>query len=665
MLGSKPRRWSVYTILGITIVLVVFTINGFYAFFVYQAKKAEIDHEMKAGAANSVAILKGSIAGFIASYSVNEYEKLIENEVVHGNSFAIIIEDYRMGQVMGQPAYVSGNIRDTEWNIINYDPQNPNHRKQLDECYYTHREDISDSNGAKLAAITVCISDQRLKQELREILLNGATQTVILTFVLASFLFLILYLFLLQPLSDIVDGIRDSNAAGVPVNYLPQSGPREIWILARTINAMIRTIGQSEIAIRQTVDELESYKTTLEEMVVEKTDDLMESNRQLAQARDAAESANKAKSAFLANMSHELRTPLNGVIGFIQVLDNQLSGTLTEKQLGYFNIIRQSGEHLLEMVNDILDLSKIEAGRTEIDPKPFDLGAMLERSQGIIQVAARNKGIRIKTNIQPDLGWINGDETRLKQIVYNLLSNAVKFTPSNKSIGIDATAAGDRFTIVIWDEGVGIPAEHLERIFNPFEQVQSVETAKESGTGLGLTISRKLLEMHGGTISIDSRVSEGSRFIISLPGRIAVGPSDDERRSLQQRNDGPEGNMNGRILVVEDHPANRDLIEVVLSHYQPDFAESGEEAVAKASCMTYDLVLMDIQLPKMDGFEAMRQIRQRAVNPPSMIALTAFAMKGDEKKLLKAGFDDYISKPIDIQLLLQKVQRNLKGTSDS
>jgi CheY-like chemotaxis protein len=253
----------------------------------------------------------------------------------------------------------------------------------------------------------------------------------------------------------------------------------------------------------------------------------------------------------------------------------------------------------------------------------------------------------------------------LKQIVYNLLSNAVKFTPSNKSIGIDATAAGDRFTIVIWDEGVGIPAEHLERIFNPFEQVQSVETAKESGTGLGLTISRKLLEMHGGTISIDSRVSEGSRFIISLPGRIAVGPSDDERRSLQQRNDGPEGNMNGRILVVEDHPANRDLIEVVLSHYQPDFAESGEEAVAKASCMTYDLVLMDIQLPKMDGFEAMRQIRQRAVNPPSMIALTAFAMKGDEKKLLKAGFDDYISKPIDIQLLLQKVQRNLKGTSDS
>ncbi len=376
----------------------------------------------------------------------------------------------------------------------------------------------------------------------------------------------------------------------------------------------------------------------------------------LRQAKEDADSANQTKSVFLANMSHELRTPLNSIIGFSQILEMQITSDLNEKQKGFFENIKNSGNHLLEMVNDILDLSKIEADKIETDLKPFDFGKMLERSPSIIKVIAYQKKVQIETNIQPDLGWINGDETRLKQVIFNLLSNAVKFTESDKRIGIEATAEGDSFIVTVWDEGIGIPEDYLEKVFDPFEQVKRGKGSKEVGTGLGLAISRRLIELHQGKIGVTSRAGEGSRFTITLPGRFIAEESATERKSIKIKSQTANPAKRASILVTEDNLNNRELIKAALDDYGLEFAESGEEAITMASEKVYDLILMDIQLPEMDGTEAMEQIRKNSDKHIPIIALTAYAMKGDKEKYLESGFDEYISKPINIELLVNKIQ---------
>jgi len=358
-------------------------------------------------------------------------------------------------------------------------------------------------------------------------------------------------------------------------------------------------------------------------------------------------------------MSHELRTPLNSIIGFSQVLEGQISEHLTEKQLGYLNNVKESGNHLLEMVNDILDLSKIEAGRIEIDTQPFDFGGFLERSIQIIQATADKKSLRVAVNIQPGLGRLNGDQTRLKQIIYNLLSNAVKFTDPGKRIGLDAKAVEDHFEVIIWDEGWGIPETHLDKIFDPFEQIKGSRQAKE-GTGLGLAISKRLIKLHQGTLTVSSKLGEGSRFTISLPGRMPGEKPFTKSSEIKQNGNSASVIKTAKILVTEDNKANRELIKAALDNDQLDFAISGEEAVKIASEKEYDLILMDIQLPEMNGTDAMKQIRQNSRKHIPIFALTAFAMKGDEKKYLDEGFDDYISKPIDIMLLQKKIEDALK-----
>ncbi|MFH2130350.1 MAG: ATP-binding protein, partial [bacterium] len=329
------------------------------------------------------------------------------------------------------------------------------------------------------------------------------------------------------------------------------------------------------------------------------------------------------------------------------------------KQLKYFNNIKISGTHLMEMVNEILDLAKIEAGKMELDLKPFDFGGMLDGLTDIIKEEAVKKKLQIIKNIQPDSGWILGDEKRLKQVILNLLSNAMKFTEPGNRIGIDTRIDGDDIIVTVWDEGVGITEKDLDTIFDPFVQGIGGKASLEKGTGLGLSISKRLIELHRGTITVLSKEGEGSQFIISLPSMFLVeeqpgiDPSNPQKETILQPG------KSARILVTEDNSFNRELIAAALNNFHLDFAVSGEDAVILVSDKDYDLVIMDIQLPGIDGIETLKQIRQIKDKKIPVIALTAFAMKGDKEKYLDIGFDDYLSKPIDISILIQKIENIL------
>ncbi len=412
-------------------------------------------------------------------------------------------------------------------------------------------------------------------------------------------------------------------------------------------------------------EELQKAHDELELRVDKRTADLAASNRQLHEeiterkqiqdelerAKETAEVANLAKSTFLANMSHELRTPLNSVLGFAQILEID-EEALSKQQLEYIDYIKTSGEHLLEMVNDILDLSKIDAGKIEIEKRPLSLTEMLFRVSSVVKSLANNKKIEIKMNIDPDL-VIEVDEVRIKQVLYNLLSNAIKFTDPGKEVGIDAKAEDGRAVIDVWDKGIGIEEKDIERVFDPFEQVGRADAGKAPGTGLGLAISKRLIEAHGGDLTVESKIGAGSRFTVSLPGVIPVARKKATQKIGKTAEKTEASKHSGDVLVVEDNEINIKLITAVLERlgYSLHFEKLGKDGVRAALDMKFDLILMDIQLPDISEVEAMKKIREKAESRIPIIALTAYAMKGDEERFLSEGFDGYISKPIGIKNL--------------
>jgi PAS domain S-box-containing protein len=396
-------------------------------------------------------------------------------------------------------------------------------------------------------------------------------------------------------------------------------------------------------AIRDATGDISHYLAVKEDITERK---VMEG--QLWQAKATAEAANRAKSRFLADMSHELRTPLNSILGFSQLMELQGGESLSDKQREYLRWIRDGGEHLLDMVNDVLDLSKVEAGKIELEKAPFDPAALIRRVLTTVRSLAAKKHLHIDTALPRDPGVLDADEVRVKQILYNLLSNAIKFTEREKRIGVEARGEDGELVITVWDEGIGIPATDLVRIFEPYSRASGRHGVE--GTGLGLAIVKRLVELHGGGVSVQSEVGKGSRFTVRLPGLRALpvkapvpaahaGSPSDEIPDLSGKT----------AMVVDDSPANRALMERILSAFGCTvlLAGSGEEALEIAGRSTYDLVFMDIQLPGINGIEAMRRMRAAGSRGP-VIALTAYAMKGDAERFLAEGFDGFIAKPVRI-----------------
>jgi PAS domain S-box-containing protein len=404
---------------------------------------------------------------------------------------------------------------------------------------------------------------------------------------------------------------------------------------------------------------LEAERNQLVQRVEERTADLSRANSNLARAL-------RVKDEFLANMSHELRTPLNAILGLSESLAEQIAGPLNEKQQKYISTISESGHHLLSLINDILDLAKIEAGQITMDINKVDIHSICQASLRMIKQLAQKKDQQVSLQIDKGLGLMWADERRLKQMIVNLLGNAVKFTPEHGKLGLEVHGdeEANQIAITVWDHGIGIKADDLERLFQPFVQLDSGLAREATGTGLGLALVSQMARLHGGSVNAVSEPGKGSRFTIVLPWEPALAADTVSRMRITGKFRAIKLDETNKptILLVEDTKEVvmmlKDYLE--LAGYQVFTAQDGVDGLVQARHVKPDLILMDVQMPRMDGFETTRKLRSDPnFRYTPIIALTALAMPHDRERCLEAGMDEYISKPVNLKALIKIIQNCL------
>lgn len=463
-----------------------------------------------------------------------------------------------------------------------------------------------------------------------------------------------------HPLSRLLDAVMRMTRGNLDTRVAVDSGG-ELAELEQGFNDM--------------AGELQSAYTKMQERIEERTRDLARLKEEAEQAKASAELANQAKSQFLAHVSHEIRTPLNGLIGFLGLMGKT---HIDNVQQDYLKICETSSQTLLAIINDILDLSKIEAGKLSIECLAFDLGYLIEQCILFYTPSAQSKGLRLILEIDRDMpANLMGDPSRIRQILANLLGNAIKFTRSGAiTVTVKHLDTGNRYgqvEICVADTGIGMTDEQLGQLFQPFSQGDASITRRYGGTGLGLAISQRLVEMMNGTIAVESVAGKGSRFTISLclkeaSGATAILPArppdglERENATVPEESQVPVARVAQlHILVVDDNEINRKLNTILLHQWgiAVDEAADGVAAVEACGGQQYDLILMDVHMPAMDGIEATRRIRmlQAGGKVTPVVALTANALSGDRERYLAAGMDDYLEKPLTEEALRKTIEK--------
>ncbi len=454
---------------------------------------------------------------------------------------------------------------------------------------------------------------------------------------------------LARPLALLEAGITSVRKGNLVPIQVSRTGD-EIEYLGESFNRMIEALAASQ-------EEIRLHQEHLEERIRQRTEEL-------ERAMHGALNASQAKSEFLANMSHELRTPMNGLLG---MLDLALDGVAGE-QRDQLETAQRCAYTLLALLNDILDLSKIEAGKMLLEKIPFSPRAVVEDCVKSQASKATQKKIDLRFEASADtFPALLGDPLRVRQIVANLLSNAIKFTDQGMvAVKLDVSpAVEERVNLVIQvtDTGPGIPRDKLDSIFEKFTQADGSITRKYGGTGLGLAITRRLVEIYGGDVRVDSQVGRGSTFCVTLPLEMAPAAAPSAAPAAKNaRIEAPQPPATARLLLVEDNLVNQKVVLAILRKkgYHIDVANDGREALEKLEATRYDLVLMDVQMPVLDGLEATRLIRREARwDRLPIIAMTAHAMNGDRERCLQSGMTGYISKPVQPAHLIATVERQL------